>query len=88
MTESHKLIDFKLDKSQESYISSGPRNIEQKQDTVTQDSRCNTWVSHNIIKCTRCEQDRPQQYFQESPTTCNACQLQEAYSSLALNVKG
>ena len=33
MTESHELTDFKLDKSQKSYISSEPKNIEQKQDT-------------------------------------------------------
>ena len=37
MTESHELTDIKLDKSQKSYISSEPKNIEQKQDTVTQD---------------------------------------------------
>ena len=34
---SRKLIDFKLDKSQKSYIGSGPRNIEQKQDDITQE---------------------------------------------------
>ena len=36
MIPSRKLIDFKLDKSQKLYISSEPRNIEQKQDAVTQ----------------------------------------------------
>ena len=37
MIPSRKLIDFKLDKSQKSYIGSGPRNIEQKQDDITQE---------------------------------------------------
>ena len=40
-------------------------------------------INHNMIKCTRCEQDRPQQYFKESPTKCSACQLQEAYEFFA-----